>query len=92
VYLESKTPVNCTEHSITVRRIQQAYEINQYQNVARYFYIPFHHDSQGRTNQIDDDFVDVMTVCYKDNCLMSYKSFLSTDAQLDSLKTILNLR
>jgi hypothetical protein len=39
--------------------------------VARYFYIPLHHDAQGRNNQIDDGFVDVMTVCCKDNCLMS---------------------
>jgi hypothetical protein len=39
--------------------------------VARYFYIPFHHDAQGRNNQIYDGFADVMPVCYKDKCLMS---------------------
>jgi len=33
--------------------------------------MPFRHDAQGRNNETDDGFVDVMPVCYKDNCLMS---------------------
>jgi len=39
--------------------------------VARYFYIPLHHDAQGRNNQIDEAFVGVMPAFYKDNCPMN---------------------